>query len=200
MPATRARASISAARVWQNLAHAAAGGGLTVTSFRPSVIFGAEDRFLNLFAGLLRVAPILPLACPGARFAPVYVGDVARAFIRSIDDPATAGRRYDLCGPSIHTFRALVDYVNRLTGAHRPVLPLPDVLARLQANVMEHLPGKPFSRDNLRSLGVDSVCNAGAGLAALGITPTPIEAVAPLYLGGSGTRSRYDGYRAAGRT
>lgn len=186
----------------EDLAHAAATPEFRVTSFRPSVIFGPDDSFLNLFARLLRLSPLVfPLACPQARFAPVYVGDVVEAFATALTEPASGGRRYDLCGPNVYTFRALVAYVNELIGTRRLIIPLPDALSRLQANVFEHLPGKPFSRDNLRSLQVDSVCGGANGLAALGLPPTPIEAVAPLYLGHRRVRERYTDYRATfGRT
>lgn len=174
--------------------------GLKTTIFRPSVIFGAEDSFLNRFAALLRLAPVLPLAKPGARFAPVYVGDVVEAFARSINDKATYGKRYDLCGPHVYTLRALVEYVRAQIGAGTIIVGLGDGLSRLQAAVFEHVPGKPFSKDNLRSLSTDSVCVGESGLALLGITPTTLESVAPQYLAHRKLRCRYDDFRsAAGR-
>jgi uncharacterized protein YbjT (DUF2867 family) len=163
----------------ENLVHATV--GLQVTSFRPSVIFGPGDAFFNRFADLLRLAPVFPLACPDARFAPVYVGDVAEAFARALDNPATVGRRYDLCGPRAYTFRELIDYTARVTGRRRLVVGLPPALSRLQANLFEYLPGKPFSRDNYLSLQRDNVCT-GPIAAELGIEPTPLEAVVPGYL------------------
>ena len=178
------------------LAHEAARYGLQVTSFRPSVIFGHGERFLNKFAQLLRWTPLfLPLACPRARFAPVCVTDVVEAMARCLDDPRSYGQRYDLCGPRSYTLQQLVAYTAWIIGVRRIIVPLPDWASRLQANVLEYVPGKPFSRDNLRSLQVDSVCAAGGALAALGITPTPLEAVAPDYLQPSGQRRRYDDFR-----
>ena len=183
----------------ENVAHEAAREGMAVTSLRPSVIFGRGDSFFNRFAQLLRVSPVLPLACAGARFAPVYVGDVAEAFARAVDSPETYGRRYDLCGPEIFTLRQLVEYTARVAGLRRRVLGLGDGMSRLQARVMEHLPGKPFTFDNYLSMQVDSVCRE-SGLAAMGITPTAVAAVVPGYLGGQ-NRSRFYGRlrRAAGR-
>lgn len=176
--------------------HDAAHHGLQVTSFRPSVIFGPGDSFLNRFALLLRWTPLFfPLACPQARFAPVCVTDAAEAMARCLDDPHSYGRRYDLCGPRIYTLHQLVAYTARTIGVRRLIVPLPDWLSKLQANVLEYVPGKPFSRDNLRSLQVDSVCTDAGALLQLGITPTPLEAVAPDYLRPTGQRQRYDDLR-----
>jgi NADH dehydrogenase len=183
----------------EDAAHEAAQGGLAVTSFRPSVVFGPEDSFFNRFAGLLRVVPVLPLACPGARFAPVYVGDVAEAMARCLDDRETYDRRIELCGPRSYSLRDLVEYTAAGLGKRRLVVGLGDALSRLQGRAMGWLPGTPFSLDNYLSMQVDSVCREN-GLAALDIAPTGIEAVVPRYLGG-GTRTRfYDRLRgAAGR-
>lgn len=164
------------------LAHGASAQGMAVTSFRPSVIFGPGDSFFNRFAGLLRLVPgPFPLACPDARFAPVYVGDVARAMLRALEDPATAGRSYELCGPRSFSLRELVAYTAARIGRRVRVIGLGDGLSRLQARVFEHLPGRPFTLDNYRSLQVASVCTQD-GLAELGIVPTDIEAVVPTYL------------------
>lgn len=173
--------------------------GINVTSFRPSVIFGAEDSFLNRFATLLRFAPpIMPLACPEARFAPIYVGDVAECFARALDDPKTYGQRYDLCGPHIYTLKELVEYVGELTGHKRRIFPLGPGLSSLQARVLEHVPGKPFSKDNLRSLQVDSVCD-GPFPEVFGFEPTPLDTIAPRYLAHGSQRDRYQSYRQQAR-
>jgi len=178
------------------LVHAAHGEQLAVTSFRPSVIFGPEDQLFNRFAGLLRLSPgVFPLACPQARFAPVYVGDVAGAFARALDLAAAAGARYELCGPHVYTLRRIVEYTRDLLGLRRLILALPDAAARLQARLAELAPGKPFSRDNYRSLQVDSVCGADAGLARLGIEPTPVEAIVPRYIHPPRPGGRYGGLR-----
>jgi len=182
----------------EDLLHEAAAQGLLVTSFRPSVIFGPDDSFFNRFAALLRLAPVMPLACPRARFAPVYVGDVVEAFAAAIDRTDTHGRRFELCGPDTLSLHELVTMTARLAGLHRWIWPLGDGLSRLQALLMEFAPGKPFSRDNYDSLQVDSVCTDN-GLERLGITPVPLSAVVPRYLHGASQRARYSGYRRAAR-
>ena len=155
------------------------------TVFEPSVIFGPGDSFLTRFAGLLRRMPLVfPLAFPKARFAPVYVTDVAEAFARCLESRAGIGQRYVLYGPKVYTLKELVAYTARLIGVRRLVLGLPRPAAWLQAALMEWLPGKPFSLDNYRSLTRDSV-SEDDGLAALHVKATPLEAVAPLYLSGS---------------
>lgn len=162
----------------EDYAHAA-GGELAVTSFRPSVIFGPGDSFLNRFARLLRLTPfIFPLACPRARFQPVYVGDVARRMVDSLADPADHGRRIALCGPRVYTLEALVRYTAELAGLRRRIIGLPDWASRLQARLLGLLPGKPFTLDNYRSLSVDSVCGPDTRPC-----PTALEAVAPRYIG-----------------
>jgi len=174
-----------------------AASGLDWTIFEPSVIFGREDRFLNLFAGLLRFAPVMPLAGADVRFQPVYVGDVAECMTRALRLDATFGRRYPLCGPEVYTLRDLVRYVGSLTGASPPIVALGPKLARIQATVLEHLPGSLMSRDNLASMTKQSVCGC-AFPAIFGIAPQPIETVVPEYLGSAALRSHYDMYRVRG--
>jgi NADH dehydrogenase len=179
----------------ENRAHTAGGAIAAVTSFRPSVIFGPGDSFFNRFAGLLRLSPgFFPLACPDARFAPVYVGDVAAAFARALDDPATFGRHYDLCGPRAFSLRELVAYTADNIGRPTRILGLGDAASRLQARLLGLLPSKPFTVDNYLSLQTDSLC-AENGLQALGISPRDIDAVVPLYLGGKAQRQRYQALR-----
>jgi len=167
----------------EDAAHAAA-PDVRVTSFRPSVIFGPRDDFTNRFAALLRTVPgVFPLACPNARFQPVYVEDVARAFVAAIDMTDTYGRRYDLCGPQVYRLRELVDYFAYLQKRHVQVIGLNQSLSRLQATVMEYVPGKPFSLDNFRSLSLDNVCTGADALRTVfAIEPTSIEQIAPTYL------------------
>lgn len=163
------------------------GGRIPWTMFEPSVIFGPGDDFTNRFATLLRFMPgVFPLACAETRFAPVYVEDVAEAFARSLDEPASHNHRYQICGPREYSLREIVEYLGRTSGHPRRVLGLSDTLAKLQANILEYVPGKPFSRDNYLSMQIDSVCESANGsgfdLAALGITPTPMERIVPGYL------------------
>lgn len=175
--------------------------GLELTILRPSVIFGAEDRFLNLFASLQKVFPLMPLAGASARFQPVWVGDVARALVHSLDDRDTIGRTYECAGPQVYTLADIVRLAGRLSGHARPVLPLPEALGRLQALAMECLPGEPLmSRDNIASMQVPNVASGHLpGLQALGITPVDLPSVAAAYLAGQEPRQRYDHFRAFAR-
>jgi NADH dehydrogenase len=176
---------------------AVAASGLDWTIVQPSVIFGREDAFLNLFARILRVAPVLALARGDARFQPVFVGDVAECMVRALALDATIGRKYPLCGPKVYTLRELVGYVGELAGTPRPILPLGRTLGALQALALEHLPGALMSRDNLASMERDSVCGCDFP-AVFGLTPQALETVAPTYLGPEATRSHYDEYRLRG--
>jgi uncharacterized protein YbjT (DUF2867 family) len=161
---------------------------LDVTVFRPSVVFGPEDRFLNLFASLTKFFPVLALACPEARFQPVYVGDVVRAMLASLPDHDSVGRAHTLAGPQECTLRELVQFVCAVTGRRRIIVGLPDGLAWLQAWMLEHLPGPLLTRDNLRSMQVPNVSD---GPFPFGIAPTSLEAAAPTWLAPSGPRERY---------
>jgi len=155
--------------------------GIRYTIFKPSVIFGPGDSFTNRFAKLLKLLPVLPLACADSRMTPVYVGDVARAFMVALENSHTYGQTYELCGPDIYTLEEVVRFVQRQLGLRRAVVPLPKSLGRLQARIGEFLPGKPFSLDNLASLSVAGICSEN-GLAALGIEPQAMSAIAPRYL------------------
>ncbi len=183
----------------EQLALAAHSDDFAVTVFKPSVVFGEADSFLNTFAGILRIAPAMPLPTPNAQFQPVYVNDVATAFCQSLNDRNTFGQTYELGGPTVYPLIDLVRYVAQLLGLRRAVIGLPDGLSRLQGRVLQHMPGKPYTYDNYLSSQVDNVCSAN-GLEALGIHPTALEAVAPGYLQGMRSRRRYDEYRrGAGR-
>lgn len=152
------------------------------TIFRPSVVFGPGDRFLNLFARLQRMLPIIVLARAEARFQPVYVRDVAQAIVNALDSPFTRRKAYPLAGPKVYTLRQLVGLAGRWSGHPRPIVALPEPLARIQAALMELAPGRTLlSRDNLDSMKIENV-SARPIAAELGVTPTPLEAVAPGYL------------------
>ena len=178
----------------------AAAQGLQLSVLRPSVIYGAGDKFLNLFARLQRIFPLVPLAAASARFQPVWVEDVAQAIVHCLRDPATIGKTCELCGPGVFTLKELVQLAGRVSGINRgrgrPVVPLPRLLGRMQAWLMELAPGQPLmSRDNLDSMRVDSVAGGRLpGLQALGIAPAALGAIAPTYLGAQGAQgpqSRY---------
>jgi uncharacterized protein YbjT (DUF2867 family) len=156
---------------------------LDTTILRPSVMFGAGDGLFTRFAHLLGFFLVLPLAGANTRFQPVYVGDVADVILRTLARRAsTHHERFDLGGPEILTLREIVAYTARCAGHQRLIVPLPAFLARLQAEICEHLPGKPFSRDNWRSLHVDSIVTGEDGLKAFGIAPTPIRTIVPTML------------------
>lgn len=167
---------------------------LDVTLLRPSVIFGAEDKFLNTFAALQAVFPVIPLAASGARFQPVWVEDVASAIVRCLPDSHTIGQIFEACGPEVFTLKELVQLAGRYAGVNggrgRPILALPDGLARLQAWLMELMPGDPvLSRDNLDAMKTDNVASGQLpGLEALGIHPAALAAIAPGYLGARNPR------------
>src|SRR5262249_29534153 len=141
-------------------------------------IFGPEDRFLNLFAKLERVFPVMAIAAAQTRFQPVFVGDVAHCFAQALADNAAIGQRYRLCGPDVYTLRELVALVGRVSDHERPIVALGPALGRLQARLLELLPGTPMSRDNLASMQVDSVCGC-AFPTVFGIEPTSLAAIAP---------------------
>lgn len=173
--------------------------GLDWTIFQPSVIFGPGDGLFCRFAALLKIAPVLPIARGDSKFAPVYVGDVVEAYRRSLGCRGSIGQCYELYGPDVFALKRIVRMTARTLGLRRCVIPLPDALGRLQAEVGEWLPGKPISRDNFRSLKTDSVGGID-GLHRLGIEPTPVDTVLPAILGTSQSlQNRLDRYRKASR-
>lgn len=157
--------------------------GLDWTLFRPSVIAGPGDGLFCRFDALLRLTPVLPIGRADARFQPVWVGDVVEAFARALDDRRSIGDSYDLVGPDVMSLRRIVHLAARGRGRYRVVLGLPQALGRMQAGIGEFIPGKPISRDNWRSLQLDSV-SFEDGLRRLGITPTTIEPRLPDILAG----------------
>lgn len=155
----------------------------TATILRPSVVFGAEDAFFNRFAGMARLLPFMPVVSGATRLQPVYVGDVADAVMAALTRPDAVGAIYELGGPRVWTFREILAFILKETKHRRRLVDIPMGLARLQAGLMEMLPGKPLTRDQLLMLSRDNVVAAGMpGLAELGIVPTPVELVVPAYL------------------
>ncbi|MGQ0677054.1 MAG: complex I NDUFA9 subunit family protein [Rhodospirillales bacterium] len=156
------------------------------TIIRPSVVFGPEDDFFNRFATMAMVSPFLPIVGKppsGPKFQPVFVGDVAEAIARVLEDPATAGKTYELGGPAVMTLADVLGRVLAWTGRRRIVAWLPTGLVRLQAAVLELLPAPPLTRDQVKLLQIDNVVSGALpGLAELGIQPTVAEAVVPDYL------------------
>jgi uncharacterized protein YbjT (DUF2867 family) len=176
------------------------GAGLSI--LRPSVIFGARDRFLNTFARLQALAPVVPLAGAQATFQPVWVEDVAQAIVHSLLKPGQTPALLECAGPTVYTLADLVRLAGQWSGHARPIVPLPGPLATLQALAMEALPGEPLmSRDNLASMQVPNVASGTLpGLSAVGITPASLQAIGPTYLRPGQGCARLDALRArAGR-
>jgi uncharacterized protein YbjT (DUF2867 family) len=171
---------------------------LHLTILRPSVIFGADDRFLNLFAALQAVFPVMPLAGVAARFQPVWVDDVSEAIVRCIERDETIGKTFEGAGPKVFTLGELVKLAGRACGHERPLIPLPASLGKLQAMAMELMPGEPLmSRDNILSMRVPNVATGKLpGLQALGIEPAALEAIAPSYLTPGAGIARLNRWRA----
>ena len=159
---------------------------------RPSIIFGPEDSFFNRFASIMRITPLLPLIGGGEqKFQPVYVGDVADAIVKALTDSSAAGRTYELCGPTVYSFKELMELVMSETGRHVGLVPVPFELARIKAFFLELLPVPPLTRDQVELLRSDNIATGNLpGLKDLGIAPTAAEVILPSYL---------DIYRKGGR-
>jgi len=168
---------------------------IAVTSFRPAVIFGPGDHFFQRFATLLRMAPVFFfLPCPRVRLAPVYVGDVAAAMVATLDQRECYGQSYELCGPHVYTLEQLVTYTANTLKLPRVIVGMGDGVARLQARILQHLPGKAFSLDNLLTLQTDCTCHGGFP-ALFAHEALAVEAVVPAYLLNRSQRGRLDLYR-----
>jgi nucleoside-diphosphate-sugar epimerase len=179
----------------EDLVHDVNQHGIKVTIFRPSIIFGHEDSFFRRFAKLLKITPwFFPLACAKSRFAPVYVGDVAESFAKALLDPDCYGKCFNLCGPKIYTLQELVNYTAVCIGVKRHIIPLNDLLSRIQGAVFDFVPGKPFSTDNYLSATIDSVCDHN-DLNYFVSHAMAIEAVVPNYLSQRFYRARYYQFR-----
>ena len=152
--------------------------GLRTAIFRPSVVFGRGDSFINRFAGLLRIlARPFPLACPKTRLAPVYVGDLVQLMLDSIENPPAAQQIMHVCGPRIYTLQELVEYTAHELGRKALIIPLPETLAKIQALIAGALPGRPFTMDNYRSLQLHSICPEKTTLCG-----TRLEDIVPSYI------------------
>jgi uncharacterized protein YbjT (DUF2867 family) len=169
---------------------------LDITIFKPSIIFGRCDSFINLFATLTRLLPVMVLVKPNAKFQPVWVEDVATCFVKSLENSDTYGQSYELAGPKVYTFRELVKTIMTIINIQRPILGLGDRLSYAQAFIMEWLPGQLMSRDNVRSMEIPSV-SAAPFPAIFDINPTALEAVAPEYLVNRTPRGAYDRFRSS---
>jgi NADH dehydrogenase len=183
----------------EQVVRAECGDAVDFVIFRPSVIFGPDDSFINRFAHLLRLVPLVfPLARASARFAPVYVDDVVQAMQRCLRGGAASERSLELCGPDIYTLREVVAFTARTLRLRRWIFGLPDFMARLQGVVLGLIPGKPFSLDNFRSLTVDSVCSEN-GFALLGMEPQSMPGIVRQYLGAKSRTGLLDDYRESAR-
>ena len=174
----------------ENLLHTFGQRGLNVTSFQPSVVFGKNDAFINRFAGILNwYMGYFPLACPNSKLAPVYVGDLVAKIVDSIDDRNSYARRFPVCGPEVFSLRQILELIISTLGLPVRIMPLGNGMSRLQAMVLQNLPGKLFTMDNYRSLQTDNVCESGD------LCETSLRQ----YIGGLsamfGNKRNYDGFR-----
>jgi uncharacterized protein YbjT (DUF2867 family) len=153
------------------------------TILRPSLVFGLEDKFFNRFAEIARLAPFMPVISGDTKMQPVFVIDVADAVMAALGSPATRGKIYELGGPRVWTFREILGFILKETRRDKKLVDIPMGIARIQASILQHVPGKPLTPDQLLMLSKDNVVSPGAlGLADLGVTPTPVELVVPAYL------------------
>lgn len=146
----------------ENLLHTYGRKDMQVTSFQPSVVFGPQDDFINRFASILKITPgLFPLACPKSQLAPVYVSDLVKKIVDSVDDKTTHSKRISACGPEVFTLQQIIELIIEATGAHCRALPMGDGLSKLQARILGVLPGKIFTMDNYRSLQTPNICKDG---------------------------------------
>ena len=144
----------------ENLLHTFGQKDINVTSFQPSVVFGLNDQFINQFAGILKYAfGFFPLACANSKLTPIYVGDLVTKVINAINDTSTHGKRYPLCGPEVFTLKQILELIKVSMGFSCMIIPLGNRLSKLQALVLQRLPGKLFTMDNYRSLQTPSICD-----------------------------------------
>jgi uncharacterized protein YbjT (DUF2867 family) len=165
-----------------------------VTIFCPSIIYGANDHFFNMFANFLNLPGPFPVIGAKARFSPIYVEDVVDAFINSIDQPKTFGKSYALCGPKEYSLFDLVSYTAKITNPKASIIPLNWFFSKIMASFMNIIPGAPISLDNYHSMTVDSTCAQNIA-AELCVEPVSLETVLPLYLGDKEVNSYYNHLR-----
>ncbi len=153
------------------------------TILRPSLVFGLEDKFFNRFAEIARLSPIMPVISGDTKMQPVFVSDVADAVMAALASSATRGKIFELGGPRVWTFREILGFILTQTRRNRKLVDIPMGIARMQACILQYVPGKPLTPDQLLLLEKDNIVSPGAlGLSDLGITPTPVELVVPGYL------------------
>jgi len=169
---------------------------INITIFKPSIIFGRGDKFTNLFATLIKLLPVVVLAKPNAKFQPIWVEDVASCFVNSLQNMDTYGQTYELAGPKVYTFRELLQQIMHALSIQRPIIGLNNTLSYMQALIMEFLPVKLMSRDNIKSMEVDSVSQQPLP-AVLAVEPSALEAVLPEYLVDRNARGAYDRFRSS---
>jgi uncharacterized protein YbjT (DUF2867 family) len=173
------------------------------TVFRPSIVFGPEDKFFNRFAAMAPFTPALPLIGGGhTRFQPVFVGDVARAIADAVEGRTKPGTVYELGGPEIKTFRECMELMLKEIDRKRLLVTVPWPIASLLASVLQYLPGKMLTPDQLRQLRTDNVVSDAATaekrtLAGLGIEPTSLAANLPSYLVRFRPHGQFERHRAA---
>lgn len=172
------------------------GGDMDITIYQPSVIFGRDDGFINLFAKLVKYLPVIFLAKPNAKFQPIWVEDVADIVVNNLENTQTYHRLYELAGPKVYRMEALVEMVMQLLGKKRCIVGLSDRLSYLQAWLMEWLPVKLMTRDNIKSMELDSVASAPMA-DEIKMTLTPLEAIMPSYIINKTQRGAYNRFRAA---
>ena len=171
----------------------------TATILRPSLVVGPEDQFLNRFAAMARLSPFLPVICGDSRFQPVYVLDVAAGAVAALHLPAAAGQTYELGGPDVLTFRAILQLINAETRLRRTLVDVPGGIAALMGRMGDMLPFMPMTSDQLAMLKKDNIVGAAMpGLADLGVTPTPLSAFVPAMLERYRSGGRFSKVHAAG--
>lgn len=159
-------------------------GGMPYTIFRPSIIFGPGDQFLNMFAGMIKKAPVIPLVGGGVnRLQPVWVEDVAECFVRALDNPASDNKMYELGGPRDYSMRELIEILMELLGKKRPMISVPVALMQIQAFCMEMVfPKPPLTRDQLKMMKTNNICDPSPAIKDLGVQPAELIPVLKTYL------------------